>query len=402
MLETYKVMTSSMHVDVAYLVLDIRNSNQINNYIKNFQGDESIIEFYKEFTKLCSQIAVKKHGAWFKKQIGDRLDFAWDKKDLDKAIAATLELYEKCNGNFIKYYPEGIRIGVGIATGKVIFDKKFNELKGDCPRIATILQEKKRGMYIAQEKVSTLPVEYTLIPVPSSLRGEINYAYQIAKKKHRKRLRALNTKSFLKNIEGIAQDMHYHAEGGTLGNAEMVKLIEDSVHEIENSVEKSSAFKRVTGRDIQDIKSRFISKLAQSPLNQATFTFDEFLSKLFTAKACLASSEENAGRFMKNTLNTLLSVTPTFSVGLTPSVPTDFPYLDRDKWNDEICNAFVTTLKSRPHYPIRPTFILETKRQHLNSDVYIENLKLLCELKKRVPQVQLAIGIGDDAEKPHL
>lgn len=387
---------------VAYLVLDIRDSNRINEYIKSFHGDKAIIEFYQEFTRVCSEIGLKKYGAWFSKQIGDRLDFAWDYCDLEKAISAAVEIYESCYGQFKEYYPQGVKLGIGVSTGEVIYDEKYNELKGDCPRVATIMQEKKNGIFITADRYNSMKEKYAIIPIPVSLRGEIHNIYQIVKKKHLKRLKVLNTKSFLRSINGLAQDMHYHVEGSTLGTPEMIRVIDDSIKEIASSETKSINYKKMTGRDVMDIRSGFVKRLVHNNAEENSFTFDEFLSKLFTSKACLCSSEENAGRFMSRAIKTLISVTPSFTIGLTPSIPHDFPYINRKKWNSEICNAFKNTIAENKHFSVKPTFVLETKRFHLLTDVYKQNLELIQELKKRVPQVQLALGLADDAVKTPL
>lgn len=192
-------------------------------------------------------------------------------------------------------------------------------------------------------------------------------------------------------------DRHIHAEGALINKKIFRNLAKNSIRQISSNPIKTDAFTKITGK-------KPCGLLKRSPLqNETNFSFEQFLKKLFITKAILCSSNENAFEYINNIIKTLLiKNSGNYTLGITPTIPIDFPYLNCDEWFKSIIRAIEINLPSSPNHP-KPVIVIETKRQHLLNGYYKNNLNFLKILTNRLQdKIEITIGLGDDASKTPL
>lgn len=172
--------------DAAYMVMDIRNSTAWNEHFSKINRYHELIEFYARFKDYCDKFAIRKYNTWFRKQIGDRLDYAWKGRDAFKtALNCGMDIMQNLDILRSKIPKElDLQLGLGIALGKVVLDIEVNELKGDPARLANELQEKRSGIFTYQAVNKDIEREvfdcgWIVKNVEISARGTMKNAYQI-------------------------------------------------------------------------------------------------------------------------------------------------------------------------------------------------------------------------------
>lgn len=381
---------------IIYMVIDIRESSTINNHLIEHHGNQALFDFYKKFKNICDNVALKEYKAIFNKQVGDRVDYAWEHRKYKNAIDAAISISDEITQTLNLPIYGRISIGIGMCFGEGIFDSKENEVKTDCPRISALLQEGRYGIFI-KKKPDYIPDGYSIIENIINSRGNLYKSYQIVPSDKVKLHIALSSSNLEKHTRGILKDTHLHIEGIDLSTPTVASIVHNSIDEIKKDKEKALRFHKVTGTNVDHIAIHNNHNLPPDAQSEP-FSFDKFLQQLHLAKCCLCSSEKNAFRFMREALRVIACKTPTFTISIVPSIPSDFPYLDQKLWFkgviQEIKESTSDNLSNIP-----PTIVIETKRQHLPNDIYLENLKFLKLLKDKCPNINIAIGLCDNASR---
>jgi hypothetical protein len=392
-------MKSTKKNQLIYLALDIRNSTDINKFLRDFYGEEGIYEFYSNFKKECDSIAVDKYNGKDTNETVDYFSYTWQDDNFEIAVKAGVALREKVPQAMRDYYSINVDFGIGITMGDAILEEDGKTVRSDVPRRAFALQENCKVIRTDRpvDRIKVDKNDYTSVKCLLTTKGEIINCHEVTKFNRTKEVRKHNTYRFLLRHSGIGQDCHSHLEGTHLNRRVLENLVEKSLKVFNEDQEKKEKFIEVTG-----IEPKALNKLLGELYNQdgkydinLSFSFDEFLKKLYLAKLCLSSSEQNAYNYVKAAVRRETQKKPMSTIGISPSVPLDFPHLNKQKWTDLVIKA----IKESVREPKQTTVILETLRYRLLDKSYLNSLEFLKQLKVAIPELNVAIGLSHDAEK---
>lgn len=393
--------------DCVYMIMDIRNSSSLNEYIISKTGIHGVSEFYKNYKEYCDNIAVLNHQSWFRRQIGDRMDYAWKSADKKKAVLAAIDILDNIQHLRRKSkLPLDIGIGIGISRGETWPDYDINELKGEPARIANELQEKHFGIFLDFKPHKSLETEIKKkgwIVIHKSLitRKTMSHVWEIRKKGRRKiNIFHEDTIEQLKYSGRLFGDNHIHLEGVDLKEIDFIELFVDSAKVANRNTHIKKQIELVTNMKLETIVDDFLSSISDEGEDE-TFSFNRFLTKMYATKLVLASNYKLAEKFVYKTLKNYFSKYWFIRLSIVPSLPIDFPHLDPKRWNTAIIRALESALDENNGSKME--LVVETKRQHLSekangSYIYQHNFRFLEELESRDnADIQLSISICDDA-----
>ncbi len=191
------------------------------------------------------------------------------------------------------------------------------------------------------------------------------------------------------------KEHHLHIEGAVIDVEIKRKLALRAAVTVDSNYESKQNFVKLTSINPRE------ALLTLDRQTTTPFSFEQFLQKLYLTKLLLCSSSEIASAFVREVLkNEIDKAGGSFTAGLTPTIPSDFPHLNRKEWNSSIVNAIHDAVKKTSS---KPTIVLETKRQHLLNGYYKQTLEFLTTLTKEIGQkANIAIGLGDNAAKTPL
>ncbi|MCB0749586.1 MAG: hypothetical protein KDC90_19160, partial [Ignavibacteriae bacterium] len=320
--------------DVVYLVLDVRNSSSLNEYLVARGGLSDVSEFYKSFKRYCDEIVVESHDAWFRRQIGDRMDYAWPRRKRRQAILASIKILEKINSLRRKNkIPLELGIGIGLSLGEIDVDYDINELKGDPPRIANELQEKRYGLYLDFKpgpKTTNEIEELGWLVINKSIvaRGKIREVWEVRKKTRQKlNIQKENTIEQLKFANRLYQDTHLHLEGTNLKKVKYMELFEQAAKYIHKDRDLRHRLEKVTNSKIEQIIDEFLASF-HTEADIEKFSFTDFLSQMYSTKIILSSKYSLINKFVRMVLDEYYNKYWNVRLGITPSIPVDFPHLN--------------------------------------------------------------------------
>lgn len=390
-----------------YFVMDIRNSTGLNEYIVAKGGINGITEFYKSFKEYCDNIAVAKYQSWFRRQIGDRMDYAWKKQDNKKAIFAAMDILDKIHYLRRKNnLPISIGLGIGLSQGETWPDYEINELKGDPPRIANELQEKHYGIFLDFKPHKSVidQIEekgWTVIPKSLVTRNKLREVWEIRKNNSKQiNITQEDTIEQLKFSGRLFSDNHIHIEGADLKQIDFLELFESSAKIANRNPDIKKQIELVTGRTLESIVDNFVTSVTNNE-DSGIFSFQEFLTKMFSTKVVLLSNYKLVEKFIYKTLSNYFNKYWFVRLGIVPSLPIDFPHLESRKWNAAVYTAIDNVISENKGRKIE--LVIETKRQHLDAaingeEIYKNNLRFLEDIYNQGnTHLDFSISICDDA-----
>lgn len=393
-------------IPAVYFAMDIRQSTAINEYLVERGGVNEIIEFYNYFKDYCDNIAVEKYNAWFRRQVGDKMEYAWKKRDHKRAILAAIEIFDNLDKLRRKTkIPISIGVGIGVSSGDVWPDYEINELKGDPPRIANALQEKHHGIYLDYKPRSDIAEQieslgWAVLEKSLIARDKIITVWEVRKQNRRKiNLIEEDTIERMRFAGRLSGDMHVHLEGSDLRRVDFVDLFESSVKVINREDSTKLNLEKITNQKLEDIVDNFVAHLSNEDPDK--FSFQEFLTKMYSTKIILSSNYLYPKEFLKKVLKSYFNKYNRIRLGVTPSIPIDFPHLQKRRWSNTIYHALEEALDNSKNKEVE--LVLETKRQHLDqktegSFVFESNLEFLQNLYERGhSRISFSLSVCDDA-----
>lgn len=228
-------------------------------------------------------------------------------------------------------------------------------------------------------------------------------------------------------------DTHIHIEGTRYPSIETL-LNDPYFQNTLNDSEFTEQFRIVTGEDPKEIVDTYrdsenqkTHKLTPTELCRQAYNetlpslpFTQFLKELYLSKLILASDPDIARQFIELTVQYVLQTNNEYTqltgnpiINLTPSIPSDFPHLDRDEWNNAVIAGIRNALTNSQQVA---TLVLDLVRAHitepyqhlwapehsltLQQPLWQSDLKLLEKFQEaQIPGLKLGIGLCHDASR---
>ncbi|MBD3363244.1 hypothetical protein GF362_05985 [Candidatus Dojkabacteria bacterium] len=216
------------------------------------------------------------------------------------------------------------------------------------------------------------------------------------------KINKLYTEKHLQASNLLFQDAHIHLEGVLSSDINFIEVFKEAVEYSYQNDKFKNQFEKITKNKITDVVDRYIKSMKKNG-EKKTLSFFNFLNRLFSSKIILASDYNIIRQYVKLVLGEYFKVFWKIRLGITPSIPLEFPHLKVENWNAAVFESVLSCIYEDEKRSA--CLVIETKRQHLsskkNSKYYFEyNLKLLKDYHSSTNQrLRFSLSICDDASK---